>query len=316
MINTDELFAYGGASPCPADFDAYWEKALQEMRDTDPQVELIPSKFQAPNAECFDLFFTGVRGARIHAKYLRPKNITAPCPALLNFHGYTGSSLQWWDKLSFAQGGFCFAALDCRGQSGFSQDPGGHNYFTYTGHILRGVCNDDPQDLLMRHIFLDTAMLARIVMDFEEVDENRVGAYGYSQGGGLTLACAALEPRIKKAWPVYPFLCDYKKAFEIETGMSAYNEIKIYFRAYDPLHEHIDEFFNRMGYIDVQNLAKNIKAEVLMQVGMTDVVCPPITQFAAYNKITSPKRVIFYPEFGHEALTNADDLLYQEFLTL
>jgi cephalosporin-C deacetylase len=57
---------------------------------------------------------------------------------------------------------------------------------------------------LFRQIFLDTAQLARIVMDMPEVDENRVGAMGGSQGGGLTLACAALEPRIKKAAPVYP----------------------------------------------------------------------------------------------------------------
>lgn len=36
--------------------------------------------------------------------------------------------------------------------------------------------------------------------------------------------------------------------------------------------------------------------------GMTlrDEICPPSTQFAAYNKITAPKEAVIYPDFGHE----------------
>ena len=39
-------------------------------------------------------------------------------------------------------------------------------------------------------------------MNMPKVDEGRVGAFGGSQGGGLTRA--ALEPRRKMAAPVYP----------------------------------------------------------------------------------------------------------------
>jgi len=69
----EELKVYEGRNPCPPDIDAYWDKALQEMRSIDPKVELVPSDYQVPCADCFDLYFTGARGARIHAKYLRPK---------------------------------------------------------------------------------------------------------------------------------------------------------------------------------------------------------------------------------------------------
>jgi cephalosporin-C deacetylase len=44
------------------------------------------------------------------------------------------------------------------------------------------------------------------VMSLPEVDATRVGAMGGSQGGALTLACASLEPRIKRAAPIFPFL--------------------------------------------------------------------------------------------------------------
>ena len=200
----EELKNYQGTNPRPQDFDEYWEKALDEMRSVDPKVELIPSKFQAPFAECFDMYFTGVRGARIHAKYLRPKNSNKPHPAVLFFHGYAGNSGCWSDKLSYVACGFSVAALDCRGQGGLSEDVGGVKGNTFCGHIIRGL-DDCPENLLFRHIFLDTAQLAKIVMDMPEVDENRVGAFGGSQGGGLTLACASLEPRIKKAALAYPF---------------------------------------------------------------------------------------------------------------
>ncbi len=69
----DELKQYQGINPRPDDFDQYWERALEEMRSVDSQVELEPANFQVPFAECFNLYFTGVRGARIYAKYLRPK---------------------------------------------------------------------------------------------------------------------------------------------------------------------------------------------------------------------------------------------------
>lgn len=69
----EKLFAYEGISPKPADFDEYWDRAIAEMRSVDPKIELVPAQFQVPFAECFHLYFTGVRGARIHAKYIRPK---------------------------------------------------------------------------------------------------------------------------------------------------------------------------------------------------------------------------------------------------
>ncbi|NLN41078.1 MAG: acetylxylan esterase [Clostridiales bacterium] len=306
----EKLKEYQGINPRPHDFDEYWDKALEEMKSIDPQVELIPSEFQAPFAECFDLYFTGVGGARIHAKYLRPKNSDKPHPAVLMFHGYSGSSGSWSDKLGYVASGFSVAALDCRGQGGLSEDVGGVKGNTLHGHIIRGL-GDSPEKLLYRSIFLDTAQLARIVMDMPEVDENRVGALGGSQGGGLTLACAALEPRIKRLAPVYPFLCDYKRVWEMDLARDAYQELKDYFRRFDPTHAREEEIFTTLGYIDVQHLAKRIKGEVLMAVGLSDTVCPPSTQFAAYNKITSKKEMVIYPDYGHEMLPRFDDMTFE-----
>lgn len=309
-----ELRVYQGINPRPDDFDAFWDEGLAEMRAVDPQVELRPAAFQTASAECFDLWFTGVGGSRVHAKYLRPRNRPAPGPAVLQFHGYAGNAGDWCHKLSYVSAGFCVAAMDCRGQGTPSEDLGSVRGTTFKGHIIRGL-DDEPCKLAFRQIFLDTAQLARIVAAFEEVDENRIGAMGGSQGGALTLACAALAPEIiKRAAPIYPFLCDYQRVWEMDQAKSAYEELKYYFRHFDPRHERQHEIFTRLGYIDCQHLAPRIRAAVLLGCGLMDDICPPSTQFAAYNKINAPKQVLIYPDFGHEGLPGFDDAAF-EFLS-
>jgi cephalosporin-C deacetylase len=306
----DQLKTYQGTNPRPADFDEFWDKSLAELAEVDPQPELIPAEFQTSFAECFDLFYTGMGGARIHAKLLRPKNVKEPHPAVLMFHGYSGSAGDWFDKLGYVAQGYTVAAMDCRGQGGLSEDMGGVTGWTLRGHIVRGL-NDEPEKLLFRHIFLDTKQLARVVMEMPEVDPERVGATGGSQGGGLTLACIGLEPRIKLAAPVFPFLSDYRRIWQKELAKQAYMELDEYFRRFDPLHEKEDEIFTKLGYIDVQFLAPRIQAEVLMGVGLMDDVCPPSTQFAAYNKINSKKSLRIYPDFRHESLPGNNDAIFQ-----
>ncbi|MDQ2696970.1 MAG: acetylxylan esterase [Pseudomonadota bacterium] len=306
----EELQTYRGRNPKPANFDSYWAKGLEEIAAIDPQTELIPSAFQAAFAECFDMYFTGVGGARIHAKLIRPGNAREPHPAVLMFHGYTWSSGDWSDKLGYAAAGITVAALDCRGQGGLSEDVGGIKGTTMRGQIVRGL-DDAPEKLLFRQIFLDTAQLARIVMAMEDVDPGRVGATGASQGGGLTLACAALVPEIKRVAPVYPFLTDYQRVWEIDQAKDAYFELQDYFRKLDPLHQREEAVFTKLGYIDVQHLAPRIQGRVMMAVGLMDTICPPSTQYAAYNKIEAEKELRVYPDFGHENLPGNADAIFQ-----
>ena len=305
-----ELYEYRGRNPRPDDFDAYWADALRELDATDPRPELRPNPVVAArNVECFDLWYTGVGGARIYAKYIRPRDTATGTkrPAVLQFHGYAGHTGDWLDKFGWAAEGFCYAAMDVRGQGGRSEDNGQVKGTTLRGHIVRGIDDPDPRRLAFRQIFLDTAQLARVVMALPEVDAGRVGCFGLSQGGALSLACAALESRIRRTAPVYPFLCDYQRVWELDFAKDAYEELRLFFRFHDPRHERVKEIFTKLGYIDVQHLAPRIKADVLMFTGLMDTICPPSSQFAAYNKISAKKDVVIYPDFAHEALPGQID---------
>lgn len=309
----ERLKEYQGRNPRPADFDEFWDASIAEMNAIDPAAEFAPYVSASKIADFYELRFTSTKGARIYAKFARPKHIEGKAPAVLKFHGLSGDGGSWNSMLNFVSQGFVVASMDCRGQGGKSQDVGGTLGTTHTTQFARGL-DGEPCDLHCRDLFLDTAMLARVVMELDYVDETRVGVTGGSQGGGLSIACAALVPSIRLCAPLYPYMSDYKRVFEMDLNKSAYEGLRYYFRHFDPTHAREEEIFTKLGYIDIQYLAPRIKAKVLMGTGLMDTICPPSTQFAMYNKITSEKQVVIYPDYGHEDLKGHSDLCF-EFLS-
>ena len=304
----EELRTYQGRTPRPEDFDDFWAEALDELAQARAGESVVVERVEHPAAyaACAHLWFTGVRGARVHAKYLRPADDDGPHPGVVVFHGYSGASPDWFSLLPYVGQGFSVLALDCRGQGGLSQDAGGPWGNSLSGHIVRGL-DVGARELAYRQLFLDTVHAAQLLMERPEVDASRVGATGFSQGGGLTIACAALEPRVRAAAPVYPFLSDYQRVWEMDLATDAYEELRAYLRRHDPTHEDVTAMWRTLGYVDVQHLAPRIEADVLMLTGLMDTVCPPSTQFAAYNRISSRKEMVLYPDFEHEPLPGADD---------
>lgn len=231
-LTLDELFALRSETPKPDDFDAYWDRALTELDEIPPCAQLVPAGPDVPGFRCADLWFTGIGGARIHARCVLPCDGRRH-PAVLHFHGYRWHCADFSQILPFAAAGCAVFAMSCRGQGGPSQDNTAVDGPTYNGHIFRGIL-DAPDKLLYRQIFLDTVQLARAAASLPEVDAERMGVAGGSQGGGLALACAALEPRIRRAAVWFPFLCDYRRGWQLFTPESAYFELRGLFRNIDP----------------------------------------------------------------------------------
>lgn len=311
----ERLKTYGGINPRPQDFDEFWNRSLAELNAVDPQAEYVPYPFPSRIADLFDVWFTSTKGARIHGRVAVPKQATDKMPAVLSFHGLAGRCEDWRSLLVYASQGYVTATMDTRGQGGPSEDVGGVPGTTFTTPFIRGI-EGAPEDLLVRDLFLDTAQFARVIMSRADVDEDRVGVRGGSQGGGLSVACAALVPQIKLCAPTYPYMSDYRRVWEMDLAKGAYEGIRYWFRWFDPRHEREDELFTKLGYIDIQHLAPRIRATVLMGTGLMDTTCPPSTQFAMYNKITSQKSVLIYPDFGHEDLKGHDDKVFEFFSSL
>ena len=297
----NELRVYRGLNPRPSDFDLYWDEALEELQTIDPEPTLERATFRVAGAECFHLRFTGIGGARIHAKFLRPANPEQPTPAVLHFHGYSGHSGDWADKLGLVLAGCSVLAMDCRGQGGASEDTGIYPGRTQGGLITRGLAGE-PRDLYFRQVFLDTAQLARVARSLPGINGAAMAAMGGSQGGALAVVCAALDPGMIALASAYPFLCDYRRVWEMDLAKDAYEDLVSWFRLFDPRHEREGEVFKRLGYIDIQHLAPRVRANSLMALTLADRICPPSTQFACFNALGGAKRSVVYPDHAHEYL--------------
>ena len=305
----ERLRTYQGQNPKPADFDAFWDNELEKIHAFNGAYEIIDTEFSTKNVKVEDLFFTAPDGSRIHAKIARPA-AEGKYPTVFLFHGKGGNLGASKSLLSWVSEGFVAASIDCRSQAGLSNDATERGLLGQSGLIVRGLSKGRDY-LYYKDVFLDVVRLVDIVKAQPYCDVDRLYARGGSQGGALTLVCAALCPEIKAIAPIVPFLCDYKRLYEMDQMERAYSEIKDYVRYACPIDdENRAKMWETLGYIDVQHLAPRIKAETLWFVGLMDNICPPSTQFAAYNKITAKKEIVVYTNHGHETPWEIDDRFF------
>ena len=312
----EQLPTYQGSSPRPPDFDAWWQRALAEQRATDPDPDLVPAAFQTDFADCFHLYFSGTRGARVHAKFLRPKAPASPGPAVLMFHGYAGNAGPWLDKLGYVAQGFApslpwtsAVRADSRrspaataGRPCAAMPSAASTARPTTCSIVRSTSIPSSWPAL------SWTCPASTPTEFPPPAAVRVAP---SPLPAPRLSRASSAPR-----PSTPWLTDIKRVFGLRSPdqVNAWDELAEWFRNFDPRHEREKEIFTRLGYVDVQFLAPRVQAEVMMGTGLMDTICPPSSQYAAYNKITSPKSVRHYHDHGHETLPGHQDAIF-EFLS-
>lgn len=306
MVNINDYKHYLGLGSKPNDFDNVWKKGKKIVDNLGTDYQLVKVNLPSHVANFYHLYFTGINGAKIHAQLAEPKNLTGSHPGILLFHGYHCDAGDFQDKVGWAAEGFVSLALDCRGQGGLSEDNVPMKGDILQGLIIRGIEEWKPEKLYFYREFLDTYQAAHILMNMKHVNAKKIFAQGASQGGGLSIACAGLVPEIYKVQVAYPFLSDYRKAYQYGPS-TAFSELAYWFKYRDPLHKKEKEFFHMLDYIDIKYLAENIKAQVIWEIGGADPLVPPETQMAAYNRIKSKKKLYVEPEYGHEYLPHLGD---------
>ncbi len=304
-----------GRNPIPTDFDEFWTERMAEA-DAVPLAYDVTPATDVPSCETctyLDLDFVGMGEARLHAKLVMPV-VGGDVPLVLQFHGYPGATRSWLEQSSFAGMGCAVLALDNPGQGGPSQDVGGFTGTTVAGHLVAGV-DGGPRNLYYVRLYQDVRILCRIVRHLDGVDLSRVFVNGASQGGGMGIACCALNPElVDRASILYPFLSDFREVWELGRDEIAYEGLRYYSRWFDPTGERVEETFSTLGYVDTLSFAHLVRCPVLFGTGLADVVCPPETQFAVYNALDCPKRHVLFPDFGHEEIQAYDDMLFDFYL--
>jgi len=298
----------------PEDFSQFWMEGLTEDLRILPEIELKQIKYPLIQVEVFEACVRAGDGLSLKGWYVRPKD-RFNLPGLVRFHGYSGNRGQISELLFWALQGYAVLGMDVRGQCGETPDGRIYSQGHFAGWMTQGVY--DPQDYYLRQVYLDAVRLAISLGRQPEVNEDKLGVFGKSQGGGLALITAALinkgsslikaqsgnevNPQIKAVCAGIPFLCDFPLAYtQAQDGPLA--ELTQYFRYYDPEHKTFDHVFNTLSYFDGVNFAPWIDAPVLFSVGLKDTACPPQTIFGVYNLIVDKKEIAVYPDYGHETI--------------
>ena len=312
----EELRVYRPALTRQPDFDAFWELTLEESAAQPLRVQREPVAYPvgrvAVSHVTYDGFASGRQSAhevtRIHGWRLTPRDPLrigpdGAQPAIVVFHGYGGGKSLPVAHLRWALQGFSVFAVDTRGQLGDTPDNQPYPSGGVAGHMTRGI--DDPHTYYYRFAYMDCVRAVQVLR--EEPEIGPILLTGRSQGGGLTLAVAALstDEQIALAMPDVPYLCHFARAIEIFSD-GPYAELVDYWRAHP---DRVERNLRTLSYFDGMNLAPRVSRPTLLSLGLLDTICPPSTGFAVYNHLgTGEKTLAVYPFSGHEG----GDLLHEE----
>jgi cephalosporin-C deacetylase len=273
-----ELRAYRPGREEPGDFDAFWKSTLDATVGGGLDPVFTPYESGLSTMDVFDVRFGGFNGERVAGWFIRPRGVDSPLPCVVQYIGYGGGRGLPHEWLLWPAAGYATLVMDTRGQgNGDTPDPHGGASPQFPGFVTRGIL--DPADYYYRRVFVDAVRAVDAAASRPDVDSSRLVISGGSQGGGITLAAAALHSLPRAALIDVPFLVHFRRATQL-SDEAPYTEIVRYLARN---RDRVDQAFATLAYFDGLNFAARAAMPALYSVGLMDPVCPPSTVFAAYN---------------------------------
>ena len=274
----------------PTDIDDYWNDVLLQASAVPMEAEVNLDELRSSeDVDVYEVFFNSVDHVRIAGWYCVPKNIQNKVPAMLEVPGY---QMEPPIPKNWARKGYAAFSVAPRGKlrSNNQFNPG------YPGLLTHNIV--DRNTYSYRGFYVDTWRAVDFLLSRPEVDTRRIGVYGNSQGGGLTITTAAMRQEIAAAAAGAPYLCGFIDAIELTTTYP-YQEINDYLRINSGDKPKVEE---NLAYFDGINFADKISCPIVVNIGLQDNVCPPETGYALYNRIESGDRKLYpYDGHGHDA---------------
>ena len=287
-----------GNPECP-DFDEFWAKKRAELdavpvKSTRKEVE---GSEKHPDVVCYDVKVDCAGGAPVSGYLCMPRGAKPKSlPAIVFYHGSGVMSA----KKQFRYGSRAIAfdvnahGIENGKPKKFYEDL---NKGALKGYVVRGFGDRD------KCYFIGMIMRVMRALDYvkslPEWNGKVLIVSGPSQGGGQSLAAAALDKQVTLCNAGVPALCDLggRKPGR-RPGWPAYTV--------RPLKRQSEaDFIGGAAYIDGAFFARRIKCPVYTSVGLIDNVCHAAAIYSAYNALPegTDKHMLIVPTGHHWGTT-------------
>ena len=279
------------ATLCPADFDAFWKKALDEARqyDLDPTRRLLPDRC-TKDVNVYEVSFVNNRpGSRIYGILCVPVK-AGRYPALLRVPG-AGVRPYGGDVYTASRGAITLEI----GVHGIPVTMEQNVYDRLREGALDGYWEtnlDQPEKNYYRRVVVGAVRACDYIASLPEWNGESLGVTGSSQGGFLSLSTAALDKRVTFYGAVHDAMCDYESELKGVAGGWPH-----YFKELSSTElssKVLERRVEGARYYDGVNFARRITARGWFSFGYNDEVVPPTSSYGTYNIVTAPKQLSVY----------------------
>lgn len=277
----------------PADFDEFWQKALNESA----KIPLEPVFTLQPD-QCthqYNVYNVRFRNGEKDFIYglLTVPNKPGKFPAVLKVPGANVRPYPL-DKNLVAMGDVVTLKV---GIHGIPIDMEGDVYRNLRNGALKNYNRINIQDrdkYYYKRVYIGCARAVDVLAGLSCVDAERIAVCGGSQGGALSFTTAYLNPKVKYLCAFYPALADMGAYLH---GRSA--GWPHLFRTSSDNNLRNENVLQTIKYYDVVNFARKTRVPVRVALGYNDTTCCPTSMFSVYNVVPTQKEIHILNEIGH-----------------
>jgi len=195
------------ASPLWAqDADAFWRTTRARLA-AEPMEAQVEAVAEALPYRKFKITLRSLDGVRVRAWLALPprgKGAAKPVPVIVTVPGYGGT--QQGVMLGECQRGYAILQVFPRSQGESAE------LWKIDGADKLTWRLDRPEGAYYQGAYADVTRAIDFVVSRADLDRDRIALVGTSQGGGISLAVAVLDGRVKAVVAHVPFLCDFRLA--------------------------------------------------------------------------------------------------------
>ena len=284
----------------PADFDAFWQKALAESAKIplEPVLTLKPEKCTS----YYNVYNVKFRNGEANYIYGIMTVPTKPGkhPAVLKVPGANVRTYDVEKNLADLKNVVTMVV----GIHGIPIDMPGDVYSNLKYGALKSYNRFNIQDrdkYYYKRVYLGCARAVDVLAGLDFVDAERIAVCGGSQGGALSFTTAYLNPKVKCLYAFYPALADLTGYLHKRSAGWPH-----LFRTSSDDNLRNEGVMQTLKYYDVVNFARKTRVPVKVALGYNDTTCCPTSMFSAYNMVPTTKELFICNEIGHYTYEEMD----------